>query len=791
VGSSPTRLTKPRIRGPCLSLRNLPGMQALQRRRSVTQCTPSQGGDRDPSFMSGTAFLQARYDLGYVFGSGLLASLVSYVALEVSKRVRDPDRVWSWIWMIGGAIVMGTGIWAMHFVGMLGLVLPIELGYLPSWTLYSWLAAVGASGVALNIASRGQLRARSLLSGSALMATGICAMHYMGMHALDMQPAIVWNPVLVAISAAIAATASAAALVLMFRMREANSGIAVVYQVLAAVVMGMAISGMHFTGMAAAGFPVGAICAGASSLAGGDVAEFVIEATVGIMAATLVASTLQARERLARSLGRANDRLQQANEALQKQAFVDPLTGLANRALLEERISLAVARQHEAAREAEKAGAGADAAPRFALLMVDLDGFKPVNDSYGHAAGDEVLCEIANRLRMLVRGDDTLARLGGDEFVVLADGMQGEQDCIELARRVLKAISQPFHLHGDMVSLCGSVGIVLYPDHGDHEKLVAHADAAMYSAKRAGGNTSALFEPRMDVRAQEQLALRTELRNAIEAGELRLYYQPKVQGDADRISGVEGLIRWQHPVRGLLGPAEFIPIAERFGLITALGNWVIDEACRQVAAWDEQGLSIHVAVNLSVHQLRDPDLVLNVEQALTRHHVAPGRLLCEITESVAMEDFRAVQRAFDGLARIGVYLAIDDFGTGYSSLAYLRQLPARQLKIDRSFVSDLEWSPDALAVVDAVIRLAHALGLKVVAEGVENAGQREILRNLHCDELQGFLFARPMPAGQIPEWAAAHALPDVQTNEVKSLASLPDATARTRRWAIRASGTQA
>jgi EAL domain-containing protein (putative c-di-GMP-specific phosphodiesterase class I) len=197
-----------------------------------------------------------------------------------------------------------------------------------------------------------------------------------------------------------------------------------------------------------------------------------------------------------------------------------------------------------------------------------------------------------------------------------------------------------------------------------------------------------------------------------------------------------------------------------------------------------------VAVNLSVHQLRDPELVVRVEQALTRHHVAPGCLLCEITESVAMEDFRAVQRAFDGLARIGVYLAIDDFGTGYSSLAYLRQLPARQLKIDRSFVSDLEWSPDALAVVDAVIRLAHALGLKVVAEGVENAGQREILRNLHCDELQGFLFARPMPAEEIPAWAAAHLCPEAEADDLHSLESLPDATARTRRWAIRASGTQ-
>jgi len=274
----------------------------------------------------------------------------------------------------------------------------------------------------------------------------------------------------------------------------------------------------------------------------------------------------------------------------------------------------------------------------------------------------------------------------------------------------------------------------------------------MYAAKRAGGSTYAVFESHMDAGASEQLSLQHDLRRSIELGQLQLYYQPKVDGRLGRIRGVEALLRWNHAERGMISPAVFIPIAERFGLIGAIGRWVIDEACRQMAEWADQGVRMRVAINLSVYQLREEDLVQRIEAALARNAIDPSQLLCEITESVAMEDIKATQRAFEGLERIGVYLSIDDFGTGYSSLSYLRQLPARQLKIDRSFVNDLATSADARAVVDAVVRLAHALGLKVVAEGVETGEQRDILVMLGCDELQGFYFARPMPAETLLAW---------------------------------------
>ena len=448
-----------------------------------------------------------------------------------------------------------------------------------------------------------------------------------------------------------------------------------------------------------------------------------------------------------KALTKANLQLESANEELRRRAFIDPLTGLPNRMLFEDRLLHAMQRydrddDSRARREPCK----------LAVLFVDLDGFKPINDMLGHAVGDEVLKEAARRLRTATRDSDTVARIGGDEFVLLAEDVSDVADCASLANRVIQVLAQPLEVQGHQVTLSGSVGVALYPEHGDRMKLVQNADAAMYTAKRAGGNTYALFESRMNEGLQDQLSLQQDLRHALERGELQLHYQPKIDARLGRLQGVEALLRWQHPTRGMVGPNVFIPIAERFGLINGLGNWVIEESCRQMRVWADEGLSMNVAINLSVHQLRTEELVPRIESALARYQVMPSQLLCEITESVAMEDIESTQRAFEALSRIGVYLSIDDFGTGYSSLSYLRQLPARQLKIDRSFVADIEVRPDARAIVSAVIQLAHQLGLRVVAEGVETEGQRDILLVLQCDELQGYLLARPMAVEALDDW---------------------------------------
>ena len=712
-------------------------------RRLAIQRTPALWPADPPLRFKHMNYLISRYNPQLVLTSVLIASFASYVALDLAKRMSASDFRVSLGWWAAGSLSMGTGIWSMHFVGMLAYSLPIPLGYTIFLTMLSWVAAVAVSGLSLWLASHSRLTPTHLGCGALLMGSGICAMHYTGMAALDMAPVIVWRWELVAASAAIAVGASAVALLIFFRLRVAQAGRSRFYQLLAALVMGLAISGMHYTGMASASFPSGSLCLSANALNGDQLGWLVILASVALLTLTLLTSIWDTRMQLTASLETANEGLHSVNDELQKRAFLDPLTGLANRELFDDRLQHALARLQRS-----------DAKTQVAVLFVDLDGFKPINDTFGHAAGDLVLKEVGLRLTHMARESDTVARIGGDEFVLLMEGLSDAQDSYCLARRILLALALPLQLAELQVHVAGSIGIAHFPAHGPSDKLLAHADAAMYAAKRAGGNTFVVFEPQMAAGAEQQLSLNFDLSHAVARGQLSLLYQPKIDTLSGQLCGVEALLRWQHPERGVIGPDVFIPVAERYGLIHGMGQWVIDEACRQMEVWDGLGVVINVAINLSVHQLRREDLPERIQQALQRHCVDPARLLCEITESVAMEDIKAMQRACDGLRRIGVYLSIDDFGTGYSSLSYLRQLPVRQLKIDRSFVSDLQTSEDARAVVDAVIKLAHALGLTVVAEGVETAGQSDILHSLGCDELQGYFFGRPMPADALLTWPA-------------------------------------
>jgi len=462
----------------------------------------------------------------------------------------------------------------------------------------------------------------------------------------------------------------------------------------------------------------------------------------GAFVVTLALVCVLVDSRTGRRAQSLSSSLHAANRRLRELAFQDALTGLPNRPHFEERLDHLL----------DHTGRSPSA---MAVLFIDIDGFKAVNESFGHAAGDEVLQEVGRRLSALARPQDTAARIGGDEFLLLVAAPGSHEAAAAVAQRTLHTLVAPYTLPGGReVRLSCSIGIAVFPEHGPTNRLIGNADSAMFAVKRTGGSTYAFFEPRMELDASDQLALQNDLRQAIAQGELALFYQPKIDARTGEFTGVEALVRWQHATRGAVGPSELIAVAERFGLIGAVGEWVFDEACRQIRAWEDAGLRIRVAVNLSAHQLRQDDLVQRIRRTLARHRVDAALLTFEITESVAMEDTQATVRSFAQLARAGASLAIDDFGTGHSSLAYLRTLPARQLKIDRSFVSDLGVSGDAMAVVDAVIRLAHALGLRVVAEGVETERQRDILQTLGCDEFQGYLFARPMDAEHLALWAA-------------------------------------
>jgi len=444
------------------------------------------------------------------------------------------------------------------------------------------------------------------------------------------------------------------------------------------------------------------------------------------------------------ALNRANGQLAAANTQLEVLATTDPLTGLTNRALLRERVDQALA-----------------TVPRVALLLLDLDRFKEVNDTLGHQAGDLLLQRIGPRLRDVVHDGDTVARLGGDEFALLLPGADAE-GAVRVARVLLGALADPFDLEGHRVDIGASVGIALYPDHGaDPTTLLRQADVAMYTAKRARTG-HAVYAAAQDRHTPHRLALMGELRDALAADALALHYQPLVALASGQMIGVEALLRWPHPERGLVPPDEFIPLAEHTGLIGAVTAWVLERALGQVAAWAAAGLVTGVAVNLSAHTLHEPGVYDLVAEALRRHRVAPARLTLEVTESALMLDPDRARAVLGRLRALGVRVSIDDFGTGYSSLGYLKDLPADEVKIDRGFVLGMgaEGHTSALtnaALVQSIVAMAHALGLGVVAEGVETAAVERRLVALRCDTAQGYYLSRPLPPAEVERWARARA----------------------------------
>lgn len=679
--------------------------------------------------------LTGSYSSSLVLISLCVAILASYTALDLTGRIATAKGRAACLWMGGGALAMGIGVWSMHFIGMLAFSLPIDLGYDLALTAFSLLIAVLSSGFALWLVSQPSLPWQQLAFGALIMGTGIACMHYTGMAALRMLPGIAYDPTLFGASLLIAVAASAAALWIAFRLRAHTPYVRQI-RGLAAVVMGFAIVGMHYTGMAAANFPEGSFCGAlaAGGLQGDGLVYLVLITTLAVLAVALLTSVLDARleartAELARSLTLANQELTQL-------ALHDTLTDLPNRTLLADRIEQAIAKV------AEQGGC-------FALMFIDLDGFKPVNDAFGHHIGDLLLKAVAARLRGHLHSQDTLARIGGDEFVLLVE-LREPNDAMDVAVKQVNLVSRPFRVAEHDLQLTASLGIVLYPGNGlDQHELLRNADAAMYHAKSAGKNGYSFFDASMNSNARQQLQLLQDLRQALEQRQFRLHYQPKFDAQNCQPIGAEALLRWEHPQQGLLLPDRFIGLAEKTGLIIPIGEWVLIEACRQMRQWLDQGHhGWRMAVNLSAIQFCHAGLVESVARALQQNSLPANCLTLEITETTAMHDADASLTVLQRLSDMGVDLSIDDFGTGYSSLMYLKRLPANELKIDRGFVRDLEQDSDDAAIVSAIVALGQALGLRIVAEGVETDRQQDFLTRLGCDSLQGYLLGQPVPAEQ-------------------------------------------
>lgn len=434
-----------------------------------------------------------------------------------------------------------------------------------------------------------------------------------------------------------------------------------------------------------------------------------------------------------------------AEEQTKYMATHDGLTGLPNRVLLSSLLNHTI----ETARRYSS---------KFAVLFVDLDRFKAINDALGHQAGDQLLVEIADRLRRCLRASDVLSRISGDEFVIIAPELDDDEGAAVIARKIIAAAAEPVTLLNQKVQISASVGICVYPKHGDdEEQLMKHADAAMYLAKESGKNNYQFFNAESTSQSLERMAIESELRSAMNNNELSLQYQAKVDLGTNKITGVEALLRWNNPKFGSVSPAVFIPIAEETGLIVPIGRWVLHTACKQNIEWQKQGLPpICVAVNLSARQFMSRDLLSHIKEALDESGMAPELLELEITESMVMHHVDKAVQLLDDMKSLGARIAIDDFGTGYSSLAQLKRFPIDTLKVDRTFIREVAHDRDDQAITEAIIAMGKSLSLTIIAEGVETKEQQDFLRNHACDEMQGYYFSKPVPPSEFSELFSKH-----------------------------------
>lgn len=791
--------------------------------------------------------LNQTYSMTLVFLSYFISAMASYTALDLGARLHYAKGRGRVFWLCAGAISMGLGIWAMHFVAMLALHLPIAVKYDYGIVLFSIVLAIFSSAITLWIVSGRAMSKTRVVIGSIIIGSGIAGMHYSGMAAMVMNAEIVYDWVWFAVSIVVAIVVSMLAMIITFHLRTVDPLKGLWRKIAAGLLMGAAITGMHYTGMYATTFiahthNVPEMIHHDDS---GLIAYMIGTVIVLILLVTLASAyvdkqfagkTLRILEsdqrykslfehnydgvifysndgrqyvmnpaamRLTKERSLPLDKLkkmcnatdatlitQHFDSAVEGEArnyeitlntkdqhilhanvthipvfvdqeitgvfmivrditnkkeyeakinflaFHDSLTGLPNRRFVEQQLDQMITDVKNTNQ-------------KVYVLFLDLDHFKLVNDSLGHDFGDLLLQEASNRLRHCVPGEGIVSRLGGDEFMVILTDVT-EKTVSSLANKINRVMEQPFLIHGHELYITTSIGISRYPEDGqDRGVLMRTADAAMYAAKDKGKNSFQLYAPDLEQVVNDKMNIQNELNRALARDEFLLHYQPQVSAKTGEIVGVEALIRWNHPERGLLLPDQFIHVAEETGLIVPIGEWVLRSACEQNKQWQDQGIvPLRVAVNLSARQFLKQDFTQMVAQILEQTGLAPQFLELEITESSMIDVQRATQ-ALKELKQLGVHVAIDDFGTGYSSLYYLKEFPLNRLKIDRSFVRDMIEQPSNQAIVSTIISMAHHLQLNVIAEGVETQEELAFLQAHLCEEVQGYLFSKPLPSHEV------------------------------------------
>ncbi|UQQ28975.1 bifunctional diguanylate cyclase/phosphodiesterase [Enterobacter bugandensis] len=700
--------------------------------------------------------LNISWDPVLIAVSYLVAFIASFVALDSAGKIPLSSRKAALFWRIAGGITLGIGIWSMHFIGMLSMQMPMMMSYDLWLTLASLGVAIVASTIAINIAVTGKhLSPFRLFFATVILSAGVVAMHYIGMAALMLEGSILWDRRIVGVSVMIAVVASGVALWLAFRLRDKHKGVFVT-RILAALVMGAAICAMHYTGMSAAHFHEMAhtLPGGVSEL---GLSIWVSVTTLALLGMMLIISLIDSHWRTSR----LTDNLRQLNRQLELQVRFDALTGLANRQQMDIRMQDCL---HSALLSNKQ----------FGVVFLNVDRFRRVNDTWGHSVGDELLITIAQRITSLLTREMTLARLGGDAFILLVPECD-EEKLTTLLTTLLADMRRPLSLCGHTLSTTLSAGVSLYPQDGEtlHE-LKFKADAALHHVKQDGRNGWAFYRPEMSTAVPAQPGFLQELYQALESDRFELWYQPTWHAKEKTIHGFEALLRWRHPEQGVLLPGLFLPTLEQTDLIIPVGNWAIEAACRQLHFWTEQGFSQWtLSLNLSPIQFEQPDIFHIVSSMLDKYNLSPSRLILEVTESTALKNLDRSIELLNAFNHAGITVSIDDFGTGYSNLLMLSVLPAKELKIDKSFVSSMLGNEKSRKLVETIINIARTMEMTVVAEGIETDEQQAILTSLGCDYLQGYLFSRPLPAEQVP-WLLLQKNSDKQIIPISKIQTDPE-----------------
>lgn len=665
------------------------------------------------------------YSYPIIIISILIAVVACFTTLDLVERAYISDRN-NKLWLISGSVVLGLGIWSMHFTGMLAIQTNVPVEYDALMTILSLAIIIVCSLLSFYLIGMKKIRSKPLFSSSILMGLGISSMHYVGMHGMKIAAHIEHNHIITAISVSIAIAVSFTALFFLSNVERNSFSF---YHLPIALIMGVGVSVFHYTAMASmtlhktAGYPVQV-----HSMDSGFTFNSTILLLIIVVATFIIVGALHTLLVIDKK---------RSTSKVNFLAYHDNLTGLANRFMLTSHLQK-ILNKNELSQNSKG----------LAVLFLDLDRFKFVNDTLGHSYGDELLLQVSERLVGLVRKVDIVARQGGDEFIILLEDFTRPQ-VEEVAERILSCFSKPFLLRGEEFFISTSIGISAYPHDGTSvDELIKNADKAMYSVKKHGKNNYQFYIHEEKEVVDRKLMIELGLKRAIEKQEFELYYQPKIKLATGDIYGVEALIRWNHPELGLVPPLDFIPIAEESGMILPIGNWVLQEACKQNKLWHESGIHIHMAVNVSGLQFEDNLFVDKLRELLSEQQLPPEYLELEITESV-MQNIDRSSVIIEELKNIGVKVSIDDFGTGYSSLSILATLPIDTVKIDKSFINDMMLSPNVSTLVKTIIEMGKNLNFDLIAEGIETEEQMTLLIEKGCLYGQGYFYSKPVQRDEI------------------------------------------